>query len=62
MNNPVILSIDQGTTSSRAMLFSARGDIIGIKQKELQLYTPQSGWVEQNPEDIWNDKIGRAHV
>jgi glycerol kinase len=57
MNNPVILSIDQGTTSSRAMLFSARGDILGIKQKELKLYTPQSGWVEQNPEDIWNDTL-----
>ncbi len=57
MNNPILLSIDQGTTSSRAMLFSARGEIIAIKQKELQLYTPQSGWVEQNPEDIWNDTL-----
>jgi glycerol kinase len=52
-----ILSIDQGTTSSRAILFGADGAIIGIRQKELKLYTPHSGWVEQNPEDIWNDTL-----
>jgi len=55
--NPVLLAIDQGTTSSRAILFSAKGEIIGIKQKELKLYTPNNGWVEQNPEDIWNDTL-----
>lgn len=52
-----ILSVDQGTTSSRAILFSSRGDIVGLRQKELRLYTPHSGWVEQNPEDIWNDTL-----
>jgi glycerol kinase len=52
-----ILSIDQGTTSSRAILFRSDGSIIGVRQKELKLYTPQSGWVEQNPEDIWNDTL-----
>lgn len=57
MISPILLSIDQGTTSSRAMLFSAGGDIIGLRQKELKLYTPHSGWVEQNPEDIWNDTL-----
>lgn len=55
--NAYLLSIDQGTTSSRAMLFSADGKIVGVRQKELKLYTPQSGWVEQNPEDIWNDTL-----
>ena len=56
-SSPVLLSIDQGTTSSRAILFSAKGDIIGLRQKELKLYTPNNGWVEQNPEDIWNDTL-----
>jgi glycerol kinase len=55
--NAVLLAIDQGTTSSRAMLFSAAGDVIAIRQRELKLYTPNNGWVEQNPEDIWNDTL-----
>lgn len=55
--NAVLLAIDQGTTSSRAMLFSAAGEVLGIRQKELNLYTPENGWVEQNPEDIWNDTL-----
>lgn len=52
-----LLSIDQGTTSSRAILFRADGAIVGLRQKELKLYTPRNGWVEQNPEDIWNDTL-----
>ncbi|MBL8713811.1 MAG: glycerol kinase GlpK [Alphaproteobacteria bacterium] len=50
-----ILAIDQGTTSTRAILFDEKGHITGIAQKELQLYYPENGWVEQNPEDIWSD-------
>ncbi len=50
-----LLAIDQGTTSSRAILFSSAGDVLDIQQKELTLYYPQKGWVEQNPQDIWND-------
>lgn len=57
MAQPTILSIDQGTTSSRAILFSKDAKIIALKQRELKLYTPKSGWVEQNPEDIWNDTL-----
>ncbi len=53
----VLLAIDQGTTSSRAILFSSVGKMIGLKQKELTLITPHNGWVEQNPEDIWNDTL-----
>lgn len=52
-----ILAIDQGTTSSRAILFSAAGKIIGIRQKELTLHYPRNGWVEQNPREIWNDSL-----
>ncbi len=50
-----ILAIDQGTTSTRAILFDEKGHITGTAQKELQLYYPENGWVEQNPEDIWSD-------
>lgn len=52
-----LLAIDQGTTSSRAILFSAAGKIIGIRQKELPLHYPHNGWVEQNAGDIWNDTL-----
>ncbi len=55
MSNPTLLAIDQGTTSSRAILFSQTGEVIDVQQKELQLYFPHKGWVEQRPEDIWSD-------
>lgn len=57
ITNPTMLAIDQGTTSSRAILFTRQGKIVGLKQKELKLFTPENGWVEQNPEDIWNDTL-----
>lgn len=50
-----IIAIDQGTTSSRAILFSAAGDILCLKQKELTLHYPHKGWVEQDANDIWRD-------
>ncbi len=50
-----IMAIDQGTTSTRAILFDEQGKICGISQKELTLFYPDNGWVEQNPEDIWED-------
>ncbi|MGQ0527365.1 MAG: glycerol kinase GlpK [Alphaproteobacteria bacterium] len=55
--NPTLLSIDQGTTSSRAILFSAGSDILSSAQKELPQQYPYKGWVEQDAEDIWNDTI-----
>ena len=53
--NACLLAIDQGTTSTRAILLDPRGDIRGIAQKELKLHYPSNGWVEQNAEDIWRD-------
>ena len=50
-----IIAIDQGTTSSRAILFSCAGDILLTKQKELTLTYPQKGWVEQDPNEILAD-------
>jgi glycerol kinase len=50
-----ILAIDQGTTSTRAILFDTEGRIHGTAQQELALHYPHNGWVEQDPEDIWQD-------
>ncbi|MFT6881510.1 MAG: glycerol kinase [Marinoscillum sp.] len=48
-----ILALDQGTTSSRAILFDSKGHIVGTSQKEFTQYFPNSGWVEHDPEEIW---------
>jgi len=49
-----IISIDQGTTSSRAVLFNLKGKPIYSSQKEFTQYFPKNGWVEHDPEEIWN--------
>lgn len=48
-----IVSLDQGTTSSRAIIFNHDGDIVGTSQREFTQYYPQPGWVEHNPMEIW---------
>lgn len=48
-----ILAIDQGTTSSRAIVFDGSLKVVGVGQQEFQQQYPQPGWVEQDPEDIW---------
>ena len=48
-----IVALDQGTTSSRAILFNEKGEILGVKQKEFTQYFPKSGWVEHDAEEIW---------
>jgi len=50
---PVILSIDQGTTSTRTLVFSISGDILFTAQKEFPQIYPADGWVEHNPDDLW---------
>jgi len=52
-----ILAIDQGTTSTRALVFNNKGEVLALAQRELHLITPQNGWVEQDPENIWNDTL-----
>ena len=49
-----ILAIDQGTTSSRAILFDKKMDPVSVSQKEFPQYFPNSGWVEHDPEEIWD--------
>lgn len=53
-----IMAIDQGTTSTRAILFDHESNVIGIAQKELTNYYPHPGWVEQNANDIWAGTVG----
>ncbi len=48
-----IVALDQGTTSSRAIIFNHNGDIVGTAQREFTQYYPQPGWVEHNPMEIW---------
>jgi glycerol kinase len=48
-----VASIDQGTTSTRCMLFDRNGSVINVAQKEHKQIYPQPGWVEHNPMEIW---------
>lgn len=56
-----ILALDQGTTSSRAILFNHDGGIESIAQKEFGQLFPQPGWVEHDAEEIWSTQIGVVH-
>jgi glycerol kinase len=53
-----ILALDQGTTSSRSMLFDKQGNIISAAQKEFKQIFPQPGWVEHDAEEIWSTQYG----
>ncbi len=55
-----LLALDQGTTSSRAIVFDAEGSERAIAQKELRQIYPQPGWVEHDPEEIWRDQLDVA--
>jgi len=55
-----VLSLDQGTTSSRAIIFNKKGEIAGISQKEFRQIYPKPGWVEHDPMDIWGTQMGVA--
>ena len=52
-----LLAIDQGTTSTRAILFDRDARLVASAQRELKQHYPQIGWVEHDPEDIWNDAL-----
>nr|WP_201774918.1 glycerol kinase GlpK [Clostridium aceticum] len=54
------MALDQGTTSSRAILFDHNGKIIGIAQKEFTQFYPKAGWVEHDPMEIWGTQSGVA--
>ncbi|NYT75144.1 glycerol kinase GlpK [Halomonas sp. QX-2] len=52
-----ILAIDQGTTSSRAILFDRQGQVSAVAQQEFAQHFPHDGWIEHNPEDIWETVV-----
>ncbi|MFO7829268.1 MAG: glycerol kinase GlpK [Bacteroidales bacterium] len=60
MQKKYILSLDQGTSSSRSLLFEKNAEIAAIQQEEFKQYYPQAGWVEHNPEEIWESQINTA--
>lgn len=55
-----LMALDQGTTSSRCMLFDRKGRIVSMAQKEFTQYYPQAGWVEHDPMEIWSTQMGVA--
>jgi ribulose kinase len=60
MEKKYVLALDQGTTSSRAILFDRNGRIINMSQKEFTQFYPAPGWVEHNPLEIWETQINAA--
>ncbi|MEM1056156.1 MAG: glycerol kinase GlpK [Bacteroidota bacterium] len=55
-----VLSLDQGTTSSRAIVFDSQGQIVSVAQKEFEQIFPKPGWVEHDPKTIWSTQISVA--
>ena len=53
-----LLSLDQGTTSSRAILFDREQNILGVAQKEFTQFYPREGWVEHDPMEVWSSQYG----
>jgi glycerol kinase len=56
MKTPLIISLDQGTTSSRTIAFDAKGETVISHQKDFTQYFPKNGWVEHQPEEIWQSQ------
>ena len=55
-----VMALDQGTTSSRCILFDRAGNICSMAQKEFKQYYPKPGWVEHNPLEIWSSQLSVA--
>ncbi|UZD21123.1 glycerol kinase GlpK [Algoriphagus halophytocola] len=55
-NKPYLMALDQGTTSSRAIIFDQQGKIVSIAQKDFKQHFPQAGWVEHDPKEIWSSQ------
>ncbi len=60
MTRRYVLALDQGTTSSRAILFDADSRLVAVAQKELTQHFPRPGWVEHDAEEIWSTQVGVA--
>ena len=61
MNRPrFLLALDQGTSSSRSIVFDAHGQIVAMAQREFRQIFPQPGWVEHDPREIWSSQLATA--
>ncbi len=60
MEKKYILSLDQGTSSSRSLLFDSKFNVVSLEQKEFDQYYPKAGWVEHEPLEIWDSQIYTA--
>ena len=57
-----LLAIDQGTTSTRSIVFDDQGAVAGVDQREFAQSYPELGWVEHDPETIWRDVVDTARA
>ena len=55
-----LMALDQGTTSSRSIIFDKSGNIVSMAQKEFKQIYPEPGWVEHNPREIWSSQFATA--
>src|SRR5690606_27823695 len=62
MTKPFILALDQGTTSSRAIVFDRHGIARGLGQREFQQHYPRAGWVEHDADEIWQSQLDVARI
>ena len=60
MSDQYVLALDQGTTSSRAIVFDHAGNIKAVGQKEFKQHFPKPGWVEHDATEIWSTQLGVA--
>ncbi|MEM8952819.1 MAG: glycerol kinase GlpK [Verrucomicrobiota bacterium] len=60
MSDRVILAMDQGTTSSRGIVFDEKGQMLGVSQEEFTQHYPESGWVEHDAQEIWDTQLRTA--
>lgn len=54
---PYVLALDQGTSSSRALIFDQQAQVVGLAQCEFAQHYPQPGWVEHDPDEIWCSQL-----
>ncbi|HKW82933.1 MAG TPA: FGGY family carbohydrate kinase, partial [Burkholderiaceae bacterium] len=55
-----LLALDQGTSSSRSIVFDAQGQVVAMAQREFRQIYPQPGWVEHDPNEIWETQLATA--
>ena len=60
VNGKYIMALDQGTTSSRCIIFNRAGEMISVAQREFSQIYPKPGWVEHDPMEIWGTQLGVA--